>query len=621
MTTDAGQVDPLALRVAARGGSKSLGRLSRLVRACIVLVWASSRRLLVVLVALQLLAAAALAGQVVAVRAVLGAILEVQDGSAAAVVLWPVVGLTALSALAAVAAALQTQLQRLLGETVARSMWSKVLAVATGVDLRHFESPEFYNRLSRVQANAVARPFQVTQGLLAMGASVAAGVGLGVTLVAISPVLAPLVVVAGLPLLLTARHESRLEFDFAVRQTPALRLRNYFTMLQTGRDEAKEVRAFGLAPWLGERFQRLYGDYLVDLRRHVLRRAAWSLAGQLGSAVVLGTTLLTLVLLIQRGDIGVAEAGAAIVAVRLLATQVQVLFGGVQAIFESGLFLEDLDQFLTLGRTAVGEDRGVDPPDGFGVLRVEGVRFRYLGSEREALGGVDIELHAGEVVALVGENGSGKTTLAKLLAGLYTPDGGRILWDDRDAADFRPSALRRRVTVVFQDFVAYALTATENIRVGRIDQPADAGRIRAAAAAAGADGFLDSLPDGFDTVLSRLFAGGTDLSGGQWQRMALARSFYRAAPLVVLDEPSAALDPRAEHALFANLREAISDRTALFISHRFSTVRGADRIYVLHEGEVVEHGTHAELMGVDGRYAELFRLQSQLDVTDGAGGP
>nr|WP_232523267.1 ABC transporter ATP-binding protein [Nocardioides sp. MAH-18] len=366
----------------------------------------------------------------------------------------------------------------------------------------------------------------------------------------------------------------------------------------------------------------MYGAYLHDLRAHVLRRGVLSLIGQLGSALVLGATLIALVVLIDRGDIDVAAAGAAIVAIRLLATQVQAVFRGAQSVFESGLFLDDLEQFLALGESATDDADGPDAPDGFDVVRVEDVRFRYPDADRDALCGVDVELRAGEVVALVGENGSGKTTLAKVLAGLYEPDGGRVTWDAQDVASFGAASLRRRIAVVFQDFVRYALPATDNIALGRVDVPVEPARVRSAAAAAGAEGLLDALPNGFDTVLSRLFAGGTDLSGGQWQRVALARSFYRDAPLVILDEPSSSLDPRAEHDLFATLRDSLRGRTALFISHRFSTVRGADRIYVLHEGRIAEQGTHDELMTRDGRYAELFRLQSELRITgDEAGIP
>ncbi len=607
-------MDPMALQAAARSQRKSVGRLSRLIRSSVSLVWQAGPRPFAALICLQIVAAAALALQVLSVQWVLSAVLAAQDGGDIDAAVTPVLVLAGLTALTAIVSALQSQLQRLLGELVARRMWSRVLRVATGVDLRHFESPEFYDHLNRVQANAAARPYQVTQGLLTMAGAAASSAGLALALISVSPVLVVLVLVGGVPLLLTSRRESRLEFDFAVAQTPFMRERAYLTMLQTGREEAQEVRAFGLGTWLGSRFDTLYERYVRDLRRHAVRRTILSLVGQLGAAAILGATMLFLVWLISRGAIGVAAAGAAIVAIRLLASQVQALFRGIQVIFESGLFLDDVDSFLAMGVPALEASHGVLAPAGFDTLTVEDVRFRYPGASVEALRGVDLELRAGEVVALVGENGSGKTTLAKLLAGLYQPDSGHVRWDGNDISDFQPASLRERVSVTFQDFVKYAFTGAENVAVGAIDRAPEPESVRAAARAAGVDSVLEALPRGYDTVLSRLFTGGVDLSGGQWQRVALARSFFRDAPLVILDEPSAALDPRAEYTLFSTLREVLGGRTALFISHRFSTVRGADRIVVLDAGEVVEVGTHADLMAAGGLYSDLYRLQSQTDV-------
>jgi ABC-type multidrug transport system fused ATPase/permease subunit len=222
-----------------------------------------------------------------------------------------------------------------------------------------------------------------------------------------------------------------------------------------------------------------------------------------------------------------------------------------------------------------------------------------------------MEIRAGEVVALVGENGSGKTTLAKMLSGLYRPDKGAILWDGIDVATVDPEWLHDRVAVLFQDFARFMLSAKENIGLGRVSRIEEIEAIVAAAERSGADPFIREWETGYDTILGPVFVGGKDISIGQWQRIALARAFFRDAPLVILDEPTAALDARAEHDLFDRMRELFEGRAVLLISHRFSSVRSADRIYVLHEGEIVESGTHAELMRLGGRYAELFSMQAK----------
>ena len=604
-------VDPVALRAQARSQRKSLGRLSVLIRRSVQLVWASGRGLFVGLLVLQIAAALALAGQVLAVQAVLEAVLGLDTTTGATAALWvPVILLAALTAATSIIGAVKGHMQRLLGELVARSMWDQVLEVSTGVGLASFESPEFFNRLQRVQSNALSRPYQVTQGLIAMGGALAASIGVGAALASISPLLLPLLVIGGVPVLLSSRRESRLEFDFSVRQTPVLRMRQYLTLVQTGRHEAKEVRAFQLGPWLYSRFSAVYGAYLSDLARHLRRRATLSVLGNLGSAVVLVLTLAALVWMILAGQVTVAGAGAAIVAIRMLATQIQALFAGVQQIFESGLFLEDLDGFLRLAEPAREDTRGPEAPEGFHEVAADQVTFTYPGSDRAAVRDASVRLEAGEVVALVGENGSGKTTLAKLLAGLYEPDAGAVRWDGSDIREWSLASIRSRIAVIFQDFVRYALSAEDNIATGDVSGAADPDRVARAARASGAAEAIEAMPEGYATPLSRLFAGGRDLSGGQWQRVAIARGYYRDAPLVILDEPSAALDPRAEYELFSSLRHTLEGRTALFISHRFSTVRSADRIYVMEDGAVAEHGTHEELMAAGGQYAELFQVQA-----------
>jgi ATP-binding cassette subfamily B protein len=421
---------------------------------------------------------------------------------------------------------------------------------------------------------------------------------------------------AAIPVLITSRRQSQLEFDFLGRQAQSLRLRSYLTWLQTGRDEAKEVRAFGLARNFGQRLNTLYADYLRDLAQYLLHRSKLGAIGSLGSAILLALTLILLVWLISTARLGIADAAAALVGIRLLAGQVHHGFIGVQTIFESGPFIDDVDGFLTLAPAAEGGSRQTAPPTEFHRIRADAVTFSYPGRSHLALQAANIEINRGEVVALVGENGSGKTTLAKVIAGLYEPGSGAVRWDGTDVRTFRPELYRERVAIIFQDFVRYALSAEESIAIARPNDEIDHAAVREAAKIADADSFLSALPAGYQTPLSRRFAGGHELSGGQWQKVAIARAFYRRAPLVIIDEPTASLDARAEYELFSSLHEVLRGRSALIISHRFSTVRTADRIYVLDQGRVVEHGSHDELMAVGGQYAELFHLQASAYSTD-----
>lgn len=605
------------LATPAQDQRKSVGRLTRLLARSLSIVWQSARTPFAALVGLQVLNAAALVLQIFAIQLALEAVLP---GSGSSGDFWrlvqPVLLLAASTAITAVIASVQVGLGRYAGELVAARMWQRVLRVATRVDLRKFESSRFYDRLQRVQANALTRPYQITHGVVATIGAVAASAGLILALILVNPVLLPLLILGGVPVLITSRRQSQLEFDFLARQTQSTRMRNYLTWVQTGRDEAKEVRAFGMAGNFGKRLTALDTEYLRDLAQHLWHRARLGAIGTLGSAVLLAVTLLLLVWLIFTGHLDVAGAVAALVAIRLLAGQVHSGFTGVQAIFESGQFIDDVDGFLTMAPAAEGGSREIAPPADFHRIRADAVTFSYPGRNQLALQSADIEINRGEVVALVGENGSGKTTLAKVIAGLYEPGSGAVRWDGVDVRTFRPDLFRERVAIIFQDFVRYALSAEENIAIARPDDDIDHAAVREAAKIADADSFLSELPTGYQTPLSRRFAGGHELSGGQWQKVAIARAFYRSAPLVIIDEPTAALDARAEYELFSSLHEVLRGRSALIISHRFSTVRTADRIYVLDHGRVVERGTHDELVALGGQYAELFHLQASAYSVD-----
>ncbi|PRY12941.1 ABC transporter ATP-binding protein [Kineococcus rhizosphaerae] len=619
------RVDGLSIARERRARRRRLRSLPALVVEALRLCWSARRRDLVLVFGVQLLGALLLGVQVLVGREALTRVFSGGAGGAGAgtggdllpLVGGPLLALGGLSVVAGLAGAVRGQRMRLLSEAVQRAVWRRVVDTTTTVPLDRFDDPEFYDRLQRVSTNAVSRPVGVAQGLVSILGGAVGAVGLVVALWAIDPLLLPLLLLAGVPVFLVSRRGGRLEFDFAVAQSGPYRVRSYLRSALTGRREAKEVRAYGLAAPLGARYERLLQEYEDALTRHVGRRMRLSLLSQVLTAASVVGTVAVLLWLVDSGRLSLADAGAAGAAAPLLASRLQSLAGGVGTVLEAGLFLDDLRGFLRLGTPAGRGAQGPAALEPLVELEVDGVGYRYPQSAGPALSGVSLRVRRGEVVALVGENGSGKTTLSKLLAGLLPPGEGTIRWNGTDVAALDPAAVREHVAVVFQDFVQWQFSAHDNIAVGRPDRPDEAGAVPAAAVQAGADALLRRLPGGYRTLLSAELAGGVDLSLGQWQRVALARAFYRGAGLVILDEPTAALDARAEAELFAGIRELMSGRTVVLVSHRFSSVREADRIVVLREGRVDDTGTHEELLARGGLYAELYTLQAQAYLDEG----
>lgn len=607
-------VDPLSLYLEDGQRRLSPRKLPLVVGAALRLTWQANRRGFLIAASLQIVGALSISAVVVVGQLALTSILGAQRGSADVRKLALLVVLLAVvTAASSAAATFQQQHQRLLSEEVSISAWRRLLDVTGRVELELYESPRFYDQLQRVQGNALLRPITVTMSLFGLIGGAAGTVGLLLVLLAIDPLLVPLLILAGIPSVLLSRWASRLEFRFAAATAPVYRARDYLRKVLTGRDEAKEIRAFGAEDALRSRHDDRSQRFLSALRRHVHRRQCYALAGVGTTALALGLSLAMLVWFLSIGRITLADAGAAALGIRLLSSRLDQLFQSVAGLFESSVFLEDLDQFLGLATVIESPENGIAPTLSQRIC-VHNVSYTYPGSAHPVLHGVSLNIGAGEVVAIVGENGSGKTTLAKLIAGLYPPECGHITWDGVDVSDFEPADVRRSVAVIFQDFVHYQLSALENIGLGEPDRVDDETAARAAAWRAGAAKFLERLPDGYSTILSKEFAGGHELSIGQWQRVALARALRRDAPLVILDEPSSALDPRAEQALFTDVRAMIEGRSALLISHRYSTVRMADRIYVMSRGRIVEAGSHSALMALGGLYAELFMMQARAYV-------
>jgi ATP-binding cassette subfamily B protein len=455
---------------------------------------------------------------------------------------------------------------------------------------------------------------EMVQSLMALGESAARLAGVFIAIAIIEPILLIPVVFAYVPLWYAVRKNSADTFGFFVGLTPLERQRDYMHMLLTTRDFAKEVRAFDLGRLFQARFEELAGQHVRQLRVVARRRLRRQLLAAVGNSLLMAAAAGMLLWFYAEHRIGVAAVGALIAALLQFSGLLTAMGTSAGGIYETSLFVEDYNAFLAMKDDIAAGD-GATPaapvqPAPFRELAAEHVSFSYPGASRPAVADVSLRIGAGQVVALVGENGSGKTTLAKLLAGLYRPDSGHIRWDGADIGRFDQAAVRRLTTVVFQDFAKYHLTARENIGLGDYLRAGDTEGVRAAARLADAEEFLDRLPEGLETVLGREFLGGLDLSIGQWQRVALARAFFRDAPFIILDEPTAALDAKAELQLFERVRELFRGRSVLLISHRFATVRMADHIYVLQSGRVAEHGSHDDLMVCGGLYAELFNAQA-----------
>lgn len=572
--------------------------------------WAADRSGVLIVVGLQLASAVGLAGALLLLRGMVDDVLTLGDGGGARVDLWTLVfGIMALVALGAAGGILHTltgMRQQILTDRVDRHVISLVLRAAANTELWEFEDPNFHDRVQRAVYASRRRPATVVMMLVAMLQAALTVLAVAGVFITIAWWLLPLATLSALPLFKAARDQRNAVYALHHTLSENRRRRQYLEELLTSRDEAKEIRALNLGTTLHDRWDREYAQELSGMARLFRTHAGRQIRAKLlSSALVVGVIAVVWALL-NAGIVSLATASTGLAGLWLLSNRIGMVSQMFNDVGQSLYFLNDLHNFAaTAGKPS---PRVSEPARPFRTLRARGLTFTYPGADRPTLHGIDISLHQGEIVALVGANGSGKTTLAKILAGLYPPTGGALLRDDHPATDLHE--LRDGCAVVFQDFLRYKLTVHDNIVFGRVDAEAQHGRIRDAAESAGIGAFLDSLPDGYRTMLGREFSNGTDLSGGQWQKLAIARAFYRDAPFVILDEPTAALDPQAEADLFARIRYLFAGRTVLLISHRFSSVRSADRIYVLDAGRIIEHGTHDQLMRAQGRYAELFLTQA-----------
>jgi len=525
--------------------------------------------------------------------------------------LWELVTLEfGLAILSDILGRLISLMDSLLGDKFSNFTSIRIMQHAAGLDLDQFEDSTFYDKLERARQQTTGRTVLLSQVLGQVQDLISMGF-LAVGVMTFNPWLILLLVVAVVPAFLGESHFNDRSYALTRSQTEERRELDYLRYLGASDDTAKEVKLFGLSDFLVGRFRTLAEKFYSDGRALMIRRSAWGTLFALLGSVGYYSAYVVIIFRAVNGSLSIGDLTFLAGSFRQLRSLLEGILSRFTSVSQGAIYLQDLFEFFEIRPriVTVAQPRPFPRPirEGF---RFENVGFRYQHSERWANRHLNFTLRAGERLALVGENGAGKTTLIKLITRLYDPTEGRILLDGVDLREYDPAELRRQVGVIFQDYLRYQMTMAQNIAVGNIDRQSDRELIEAAARQSLAHALAERLPARYDQELGRRFRGGVELSGGEWQKVALARAFFRDAQLLILDEPTAALDARAEYEVFQRFAALTKGRTAVLISHRFSTVRMADRILVLERGEMLEIGSHEELLAKGGRYAELFDLQA-----------
>ena len=627
---------PKGLRARVRSViTQTRGTLTGLPRV-MQLVWGASRGLTLTLATTTVLAGIIPATQAYAAKLLINAVLQAilihaRHGADRITLhiplLWGNIGLPTLSALnvvvvlagiqfviTAVSALLSTIgniCQQLLQERVSLRVQTLIIERSATLDLSFFEDAKSYDILQQAQREATSRPVQMVSGVFGLVRTLITFASMIALLVGLSPWLAVVALVAPIPAFISDSRYGWWGYAIARRNSPIRRRMQYLLTLLTTDTFAKEVKIFTVSDYFIGRFRALAQQYYDDQKGQVTHRYlagyAWSTLTTLASA---GTYLYVAAQAVN-GRLTLGDLTLYTQVANQVQSSFQGILSGFSSMYENNLYLSSLFELLEVKPRVVAPEHPVPVPHPLrGEIEFQHVSFGYEGSERLVLKDVSFTIAAGETIAIVGRNGAGKTTLIKLLGRLYDPTAGRILIDGTDIREYDPAELRQQIGIMLQDYATYQFTASENIGLGRYEQLEERALVEAAARQSGADEMIGRLPSGYDTMLGKWFDEGVNLSGGEWQKVALARGFMRDAPILILDEPTAALDAQAEYDLFVKLRALTRGHTAIFISHRFSTVRMADRILVIQDGSLAEQGTHEELLAVDGIYAQLFNLQA-----------
>jgi ATP-binding cassette, subfamily B, bacterial len=576
------------------------------------LVWETSPPLVTGCIALRVLRAVMPLAMLWVPKLIIDAVVAwVSHRSASTAHIWNLVALEfGLACLSDVLSRANSLCDSLLGDRFTNRVSVRLMQHATVLDLATFEDPAFYDKLERARRQTTGR-LGLLAGILKIGQDLLSLISMSIGLIVFSPWLMALLVAAVIPAFLGENHYSKLAYSVLYRRTPQRRQLDYLRLLGASAQSAKEVKVFGLGAFLTKRYGAVAQSIEDENRALAIRRAS---VGTLLNFVATGGYYGAYLVVLSRTLAGAISLGTFTFLTGAFSRSrgyIENMLSGFNDITEEAMYLKDLFDFFEIQPTVQSAGLEIPAPrpicSGF---EFQNVTFGYPGSLTPVVKNINFRLDAGEKVALIGQNGAGKTTLVKLLARLYDPTGGRILLDGVDLRDYDVEDLRREIGVIFQDYMRYDAIVRENIGFGKVDALGDEERIRGAAVKSMAQSLVEKLAGGFDQMVGRRFDGGIDLSGGEWQKFALARAYMRDAQLLILDEPTATLDARAEYEVFQRFADLTRGRMAVLISHRFSTVRMADRILVLADGEIQEQGTHHELLAVGGQYAELFELQA-----------
>jgi len=581
------------------------------------LVWSTSRSLTIALALLTLIAGLLPAGVAYVGAHIVDAVVHASRQWAASgsapwrpVIQWVLLEGLLVALLAGAQRGLsvcQSLLRALLGQRVNVMILEKALTL----ELAHFEDSEFYDKLTRARREASTRPLSLVTRTFGLGQNAISLISYGTLLFHFSPWAVLVLLLAGLPSFISETKFSGDAFRLFRWRSPETRMQLYLETVLAREDHAKEVKLYGLGPLLLDRYRNIFNTLYRDDRDLTIRRDGWGFGLGLLGTLTLYAAYVWIAMSTVMARITLGQMTMYLMLFRQGQSAVSAMLSAIGGMYEDNLYLSTLYEYLeTPVPPSTGTAQiGATPSDG---IRFERVSFTYPGASEPALHDIDLHIKPGESLALVGQNGSGKTTLIKLLTRLYSPDSGRVLLDGTDLRDWDENALLQRVGVIFQDFARYQMRVGENVGVGDVTAFENAERWREASDKGMASEFIDTLPAGFDTQLGKWFRDGRELSGGQWQKIALARAFMRSrADILVLDEPTAAMDAEAEATIFEHFRELAGGRIAILISHRFSTVRMADQIIVIQDGRIKERGSHEQLMAQAGHYAHLFSLQAQ----------